>query len=108
MTIALIVLICVFASMKVEMLNKEYVEAAGPLNFMTTTKRRAYLPTDTFSYENGLNMAVAFTAYDNEEIYTLDLSYGEIIFKAQTWGEDADGNVSSNHENIESTVCTDE
>ena len=31
MTIALIVLICVFASMKVEMLNKEFVEGAEPL-----------------------------------------------------------------------------
>ena len=75
---------------------------------MTTTKQRAYLPTDTFSYENGLNMAVAFTAYDNDDSYTLDLSYGEIIFKSYTWGEDADGNVSSTHEIIESTVCTDE
>ena len=80
MTIALIVLICVFASMKVEMLNKEFVEGAEPLKIMTTTKQRAYLPTDTFSYENGLNMAVAFTAYDNDEAYLLDPSYGEIIF----------------------------
>ena len=75
---------------------------------MTTTKQRAYLPTDTFSYENGLNMAVAFTAYDNDEAYLLDPSYGEIIFNQYTWGEGADGNVWLEYNKIESAVCTDE
>ena len=75
---------------------------------MTTTQQRAFLPTDTFSYEEGLNIGVAFTAYDNDESGLLDPSYGEIIINAFEWGELPNGDVWSTHKRIESEVCTDE
>ena len=108
MSIVLFVLVCVFASVNVEILNKEYRVQDEPIKIMTTTQQRAYLPTDTFSFGNGLNIAVAFTAYDNDESFQLDPSYGEIIFHAYSWGETPEGAVWSTHERIESSVCTDE
>ena len=39
-----------------------------------------------FSYEQGLNIAAAFTAYDDVEEPILDESIGELVFKAYTWG----------------------
>ena len=80
MTISLLVLVCIFASVKVEILNKEPMQMDEPIKIMTMTQQRAYSPTDTFSFENGLNMAVAFTAYDNDESYLLAPEYGELIF----------------------------
>ena len=32
-----------------------------------------------FSSKNGLNLAVAFTAYDNEREWILDPAYGELL-----------------------------
>ena len=40
----------------------------------------------TFNYNNGFNIAVAFTAYDDETEWILDDSYGEIVFNAFSWG----------------------
>ena len=108
MSIGQIALMCVFAWMKIDMLNTEYREMDEPITIMTTTQQRAYQPTDTFSFENGLNIAVAFTAYDNDESYLLDPSYGELIFHTYSWGEKPDGEVWSTHERIQAAVCTDE
>ena len=44
-----------------------------------------------FDYNQGLNLAMAFTAYDDETEPILDKSYGEIIFQEYSWGVNEDG-----------------
>ena len=61
---------------------------------------------DVFGYENGLNLAVAFTAYDNEREWILDPSYGELVFNHFSWGPNPDGSYFTNRERLESQVCT--
>ena len=45
-----------------------------------------------FNYDDGLNFAIAFTAFDSETEPILDKSYGEIVFKAYEWGSDPEDN----------------
>lgn len=45
----------------------------------------------TFNYESGLNIAVAFTSFDNGKEPILDKSYGELVFNEYTWGRDEQG-----------------
>ena len=44
-----------------------------------------------FDFNQGLNLAMAFSAYDDETEPILDKSYGEIIFQAYSWGVDENG-----------------
>lgn len=53
------------------------------------TKLADYLPYDyIFDHDQGLNLAIAFTSYDNNPDPILDKSYGELIFNAYEWGTD--------------------
>ena len=62
---------------------------------------------DEFGYDQGLNFAVAFTAYNNEREYILDKSIGELMFIAYEWGEDAEtGDVFVKRERIPSHPCS--
>ena len=67
-------------------LNKKDVD------IMSSTQRQAHGTDMIFDASKGLNMALAFAAYDNEEEYILDPSFGEIVFREYKWGTDDDGN----------------
>ena len=41
---------------------------------------------DRFTHEDGINFAMAFTAYDSVEEPILDPTYGKIVFNAFGWG----------------------
>ena len=43
---------------------------------------------EEFSFENGFNIAVAFTSYNNDEEYELKPEYGHIQFRSMEWGID--------------------
>ena len=48
--------------------------------------------TDEFTYkDDGLNIAIAFTAFDNTEEWMLDATYGELEINSYEWGYDEDG-----------------
>ena len=64
-----------------------------------------YSPDDIFSHTNGFNVAVAFTAYDNEMLWALDDSYGELVFKVYGWGG-SDSGATTDSRTIDSHVCT--
>ena len=65
-----------------------------------------YEDTDVFGYDNGLNVAAAFTAYDGERSWILDDSYGELVFNRRAWGYKPDGNFFSVRERLNSHVCS--
>ena len=57
------------------------------------TVKESYYSTDyVFSYENGFNIAVAFTAYDSNPEPILDPTYGEIVYNHYKWGPDVGEN----------------
>ena len=45
-----------------------------------------------FDHDQGLNLAVAFTSYDNNPDPILDKSYGQLVFNAYEWGSDENDN----------------
>ena len=62
-----------------------------------------------FNQEKGLELAVAFTAFDNSREYQLDKSIGEIVFVSYEWGEDKEtGKVFTKREHIPSYICSKE
>ena len=61
-----------------------------------------------FSSANGLNFAVAFTAYDSEPEPILDESYGRLVFNSYEWGPKADGSYFTRREELQTHVCSHE
>ena len=76
------------------------------VDVLSTINRLAFADDEVFSYKNGLNIAVAFTAYDSEKEWILDRKYGELYFQEQAWGEKADGTFFTSSNRISSAVCT--
>ena len=58
------------------------------VDIMASTQAGFFNDSEIFDYERGLNLAIAFTAYDSETEPILDKSYGEIVFRAYEWGFD--------------------
>lgn len=61
---------------------------------------------DIFTYENGLNFAMAFTAYDGETEPFDDPTIGQLVFNHYKWGVDSDGKPFSGRYPIKSHKCT--
>ena len=56
-----------------------------------------------FNQEKGLELAVAFTAFDGSSDNKLDKSFGELVFVSYEWGKDKEtGKVFSKREIIPS------
>lgn len=53
-----------------------------------------------------MNIAVAFSAYDSEQEYILDPTYGELRFTSLSWGNDENGKPFSDRQVLESHSCT--
>ena len=61
---------------------------------------------DIFSYDNGLNFAIAFTGFDGETEPFNDPTIGEVVFNHYKWGIDANGNHFSGRFPIRSHQCS--
>ena len=77
-------------------------------NIMNSTKVKAIADDLVFSVEDGLNFAVAFTAYDDETEDILDPTYGNVAFRNYEWGPTPDGGFFENFDEIPSHTCTKE
>ena len=62
--------------------------AKKDVDIMSSIQSNYFDDSYIFGYEDGLNVAVAFTAYDSETEPILDKSYGELLFRAYEWGYD--------------------
>ena len=63
---------------------------------------------DVFGIEQGMNIAVAFTAYDSKTEYELDPSYGDIVFNSYIWGYNEDGTPFTKRSQLKEHICTPE
>lgn len=103
-SILLTFVVCIYSYQKFDVfLAKKDVDILSAVNDLYFTDE------DTFSYKNGLNVAVAFTAYDAEESWILDETYGELIFNSYSWGPQDDGTYVTERKRLKSHQCqTDE
>lgn len=67
------------------LLNKRDVD------LITTTISNANTYEDFFDSSMGLNIAVAFTSYDNDQDPIDDPTIGEVVFNHYKWGQNPDG-----------------
>ena len=58
------------------------------VNILSSELDMYFSDTDEFTYANGLNIAVAFTAYDQETEWILTPEYGELVFNHASWGSE--------------------
>ena len=61
------------------------------IKILRTVHDLFFTDDDKFSYAEGMNIAVALTAYDSVTEPILDPTIGELFLNHYTWGYDADG-----------------
>eukprot|EP00354_Favella_ehrenbergii_P012467 CAMPEP_0170453360 /NCGR_PEP_ID=MMETSP0123-20130129/1963_1 /TAXON_ID=182087 /ORGANISM="Favella ehrenbergii, Strain Fehren 1" /LENGTH=142 /DNA_ID=CAMNT_0010715697 /DNA_START=180 /DNA_END=608 /DNA_ORIENTATION=- len=76
------------------------------IDIVSTINELHYGDDFVFSYDNGFNIALAFTAYDSEREQILDPSYGELVFNSYEWGPNPDGSYFTRRERLEAHICT--
>ena len=60
-------------------------------NYVMTSTQDSYFDLDfKFGFEQGLNIAIAFTAFDYEKENILTPDIGRIVYREYTWGFDAE------------------
>ena len=83
MLIGLITIMYSIQKMEVLMSKKD-------VDILSTIKESCFDESKIFDHEDRFNVAVAFTAYDNEREWILDPSYGSLIFYDYSWGPSSD------------------
>ena len=76
------------------------------VDILQTVKYLALTDRDEFNFDQGLNIAVAFTGYDSDMELFDDPTIGQVVFNHFKWGENADGSYSSGRFPIKSHSCT--
>ena len=61
-------------------LKADVLMSRRDVDILSTINDHKFTPDDKFRAQNGFNIAIAFTAYDNDPMPILDPSYGEIVF----------------------------
>ena len=79
--------------------------ARKDVDVLSTINDQYYEDDFIFSYENGLNVAVSFTAYDGEQKWILDPTYGSLIFNSYTWGSREDGSLFAERIKLDQHIC---
>ena len=81
MSLLLVATLIFYAQLKFDVLiNKKDVDV------LSSIYENVFTADDEFGYQNGFNVAAAFTAYDSGTEYILDETYGELVFKHYYWG----------------------
>ena len=75
-------------------------------DIFTTISDHAFNSDDIFDNSLGLDLAVGFTAYDNNQEIILDKTIGELRYVAYSWGEDENGNGFVKREKLPTRQCT--
>ena len=75
-------------------------------DILQTVQYLALTDQDEFTFDQGLNIAVAFTGYDSDTEQFDDPTIGQVVFNHYKWGENPDGSYSSGRYPIKSHTCT--
>ena len=74
-TIVMLIVITLYAYQKYDVLRHR-----KDVNVLSTVNKLFFPDDESFTFDNGLNIAVAFSAYDSEQEWVLDRRYGELYF----------------------------
>ena len=100
-SVLLFIFVSFYAAQKVDILiNKKDVDVLSVVN------KNFYDSKYIFDYSKGFNVAVAFTASDNQSEYILDPTYGRLVFEKVSWGTDENGSFFTNYEEMDTHICT--
>ena len=77
------------------------------VDVLSTTLDSFYDEFFVFGYNNGFNLAVAFTGYNNVVDYELDPSYGRLVFNAAKWGTLPNGTFYEDTPELTHHSCSD-
>ena len=76
------------------------------VDVLSATKQLVFTEDDIFTYDNGFNIAVAFTSFNNNEEWELDPAYGTLVFNSLEWGIYPEGTIYSELKELPSHPCT--
>lgn len=86
MSLLLLGVVILFTYLKADVLiNRKDVDV------LSTVNDNFYTPDDVINFDNGLNIAAAFIAFDSNPEPILDPTYGELAFNHYYWGVQEDG-----------------
>ena len=80
--------------------------AKKDVDVLSATKQLVFNENDKFTYDNGFNVAVAFTSFNNNEEWELDPAYGTLVFNSFEWGINLDGSLFSELKRLPSHGCS--
>ena len=66
----------------------------------------AFSDTDTFSHENGFNVAIALTNWDDNTESILDPTFGDFEINSYEWGVRENGTPYMDRSRLETHQCT--
>ena len=75
---------------------------------MTSIQDNFFSLDYSFGFEQGFNVAVAFTAFDTNEENILTPDIGKIVFRQYAWGENAEQNKFVDLDYLPTHACTKE
>ena len=99
-----IIILCVtvlYTVMKLDVLM-----AKKDVDVLSAVKELVLTADDKFSYENGFNIAVAFTEYNTKREYELDKKYGGIVINSYSWGTDSEGKSFTDRSEMQTHPCS--
>ena len=100
-TLLWFVIIMSYAANKIDILiNKK------DTSILAATRDLYFSSQDQFDSSQGLNIAVAFTAFDSETAWSLDPSYGELSINQYEWGIREDGTTFTDRSPLQTHNCT--
>ena len=85
-SLILTIILIAYAYLKIDVLIEK-----KDVDIMRTVNDYHFADDEVFGYEEGMNVAVALTAWDYNEDYLLDSTYGELVFYKYSWGDRSDG-----------------
>ena len=86
LTIIMFIIVCAYTYQKIDVLKEK-----KDVDIMSSIQYSYFNETEVFDFDQGLNLAIAFTAFDSEDEPILDKSIGEIVYLAYSWGMDEQG-----------------
>ena len=100
-SIVLFALLMMYTAQKVQLLDQH-----TQVEIQQATIETHFSEDSVFSKEQGLNIAVAFTDWDNEREPILNPTIGEILFEAVEWGYDDNGDFFTTKTILDSHYCS--
>ena len=100
-SLMILILTVLYAYQKMDVLI-----AKKDVDVLSATKPLVFTEEDKFNYDNGFNVAVAFTSYNNDEEWELDQAYGTLVFNSFEWGINPDGSLFSERKRLPSHPCS--